>query len=205
MNDNLRSFIVDKLKSVDRPGIDALIEFLDNSDYFTAPASTKYHGAYEGGLAEHSVNVLDCMLTLNDTLNKVYGMPKDNLDSIIIVSLLHDLCKTDTYHTKELWRKDANGKWESYIGYVREPKLVMGHGPKSIYIANTYIPLTEKEAQAILYHMGAYDVSDYMTHNELGEAYSKNSLAYKLHTADMMATYVLENENIVWEEINTEG
>lgn len=205
MNNNLRNFIVDKLKSVNRPGIDALIDFLDNSDYFTAPASTKYHGAYEGGLAEHSVNVLDCMLTLNDTLNKVYGMPKDDLDSIIIVALLHDLCKTDTYHTKELWRKDANGKWESYIGYVREPKLCMGHGPKSIYIANTYIGLSEKEAQAILYHMGAYDVSDYMTHNELGEAFSKNSLAYKLHTADMMATYVLENENIVWEGVNPQG
>ena len=108
MNDNLRSFIVDKLKSVDRPGIDALIEFLDISDYFTAPASTKYHGAYEGGLAEHSVNVLDCMLTLDETFNKVYGMPKDDEGSIILVSLLHDLCKTNTYHTKELWRKDKS-------------------------------------------------------------------------------------------------
>lgn len=205
MNENLKNFIVDKLKSVDRSGIDALIEFLDNSDYFTAPASTKYHGAYEGGLAEHSVNVLDCMLTLDETFNKVYGMPKDDEGSIILVALLHDLCKTNTYHTKELWRKDSNGKWESYIGYVREPELCMGHGSKSVYLANKYINLSDKEAQAILYHMGAYDVSDYMTHNELGEAYSKNSLAYKLHAADMMATYVLENENILWEEINTEG
>lgn len=198
MNNDLRKFIIDKLESTGR-NVSTLITFLDESDYFTAPASTKYHGAYEGGLAEHCVNVLDCMLSLDKMLNEVYGMPKDDEGSIIIVALLHDLCKTNTYKEKQLWRKDDNGKWESYIGYVREPDLPMGHGPKSVYLASKCIALTDAEAQAILWHMGPYDKSDYMTANEMGEAFSKNSLAYKLHAADMMATYTLENENIEWE------
>lgn len=198
MNQKLRDFVVEKIQKVNRTGTDKLIEFLDNSDFFTAPASTKYHGAYEGGLAEHSVNVLDTMLALDEMLYNVYGMPKDDISSITIVALCHDLCKTNTYKSQQLWRKDENGKWESYTGYVREPELPMGHGPKSVYLLQKTMPISDYEAQAILYHMGAYDVSDYMTHNEIGEAFSKNSLAYKLHTADMMATYVLENENIAW-------
>lgn len=202
MNEDLRDFIVDKLKKTERKGIDKLIEELDACDFFTAPASTKYHGAYEGGLAEHCVNVLDGMLALDKMLNQVYGMPKEDENSIIIVALLHDLCKTNTYKKKLLWRKDENGKWESYVGYIREPDLPMGHGPKSVYLASKHIELLDTEAQAILWHMGPFDISDYMTHNEMGNAYSKNSLAYKLHTADMMATYVLENENVKWEGID---
>lgn len=198
---DIKEFIIDKLRSTNRDGIENLITYLsDECDFFIAPASTKYHGAYKGGLAEHCVNVLDCMINVDTNLNSTYGMPKDNADSIILVALLHDLCKINTYKPKELWRKDANGHWESYIGYVREPDLCMGHAPKSLHIINKFIALTDEEAQAILWHMGAYDNSMYMTFNEMGEAYSKNSLAYKLHTADMMATYVLENENVMWEE-----
>lgn len=201
MNNKLKDFIIEKLQKTERPGIENLINYLCESDFFTAPASTKYHGAYEGGLAEHSVNVLDCMLTINETLNATYGMPKNDESSIILVALLHDLCKIGCYKEQTLWRKDANGKWESYIGYVREPDLSMGHGGKSVYIIQNFIELTPSEAQAIFWHMGPYDKSDYMTQNEMGDAFSKNSLAYKLHTADMMATYVLENENIEWEEV----
>lgn len=200
MNKKLRDFIVDKLKSTKREGIEDLIKFLDDSDFFIAPASTRFHGSYEGGLAEHCVNVLDSMLAMNDMLNSIYKMPKDSESSIILVALLHDLCKIGCYKVKTLWRKDENGKWESYEGYERKPDLAMGHGGKSVYVAQQYIKLTEAEAQAIFWHMGPYDLSDYMTQNEMGDAFSKNSLAYKLHTADMMATYVLENENILWEE-----
>lgn len=196
----LQEFIETKLKSTKRNGIENLIQYLSDSDFYKAPASTKYHGCYEGGLAEHSVNVLDCLLTLDKTLNEVYGMPKDDENSLIIIALLHDITKIGDYKSKQLWRKDANGKWESYTGYVREPDLCMGHAGKSIFEIQKYIQLTDKEAQAIFWHMGAYDRSEYNSFNEMGEAFNKNSLAYKLHTADMMATYVLENENIVWEE-----
>jgi hypothetical protein len=202
MNESVKNFIETKLKSTGRD-VEKLLNYLENEcDFYTSPASTKYHGAYEGGLAEHSVNVLDCMLMLNESLNKTYGMPKDDENSIILVALLHDLCKVNTYKTKQLWRKDANGKWESYTGYVREPDLSMGHGGKSVYLANKYVDLTDKESQAIFWHMGAYDKSEYNNYNEMSDAYTKNSLAYKLHTADMMATYVLENETIEWETEN---
>lgn len=199
MNEALKNFIENKLTETDRD-MDALLTFLRESDYYRAPASTKYHGAYEGGLAEHSVNVLDAMLALNEMLNTQYGMPKCREDSIIIVALLHDICKVNCYKTETKWRKDDNGKWESYIGYVRKPDFSMGHAGKSVYLASKYVSLTDEEAQAIFWHMGAYDTSEYNNFNELSEAYEKNQLAYLLNTADMMATYVLENTSIKWEE-----
>lgn len=199
MNTKLKDFICEKLRNTKRDGIEHLIHYLEETDYFTAPASTKYHGAYEGGLAEHSVNVLDCMLSLDKMLNEVYGMPKDDENSIIIVALLHDLCKINCYKVEQKWRKDSNGKWESYDAYVRNPDFTMGHGGKSVYLIMKNFVLTDAEAQAIFWHMGAYDNSMYTTFNEMGETYTNNSLAYKLHTADMMATYVLENETVKWE------
>ena len=198
MNNELRNFVIDKLNETGR-NVEQLINYLDNTDFFVAPASTRFHGCYPGGLAEHSVNVLDTMLALDDMLNKVYGMPKDNKGSIIIVALLHDLCKIGCYKTEQKWRKDDNGKWESYNAYVRKPDLAMGHGGKSVYLASCNIELSEKEAQAIFWHMGAFDKSEYNSFNEMDEAFTKNSLAYKLHTADMMATYVLENDTVKWE------
>lgn len=199
MENKLRDYFVEQLNNTGRD-VKKLIEFLDTSDFFTSPASTKFHGAFAGGLAEHSVNVLDSLLALDEMLNTTYGLPKSKKESIIIVALLHDLCKINCYVEKELWRKDANGKWESYPGYVREPELVMGHAGKSVFLAQKYIELSDDEAQAIYWHMGAYDKSEYNSFNEMGKAFEVNSLAYKLHTADMMSTYVLENENIEWEE-----
>lgn len=197
MNTKLKEFIEDKLKSTNRD-VSRLIEYLNSTDFYIAPASTKYHGAYEGGLAEHCVDVLDTMLALNEMLSKTYGMKPCDESSIILVALLHDLCKVNTYKTETKWRKDANNKWESYIGYVRKPDLMMGHGAKSVYLANKYVDLTEEECQAIYWHMGAFDISEYSSVNELSDSYSKNVLAYLLSAADMMATYVLENENITW-------
>ena len=203
MSDNTttsKDFIVSKLNETKREGIEDLIEYMENNGFFNSPASTKYHGAYNGGLAEHSINVYDTLVSLDKMLYDVYGMPNDSPDSIIIVSLLHDLTKMDCYKEKQLWRKDNNGKWEGYTGYVKEPGLSMGHAGKSVFIAQKFIQLTDKEAQAIFWHMGAYDKSEYNSFNEMGDAFTKNSLAYKLHTADMMATYVLENETIKWED-----
>lgn len=194
-----KDFIINKLMETKRNGIENLITHIESERFFKSPASTKYHGCYEGGLAEHSVNVYDCMVSIDKMLYDTYGMPNDSPDSIIIVSLLHDLTKMDCYKEKQLWRKDNNGKWEGYTGYVKEPDLSMGHAGKSIFIAQQFIQLTAKEAQAIFWHMGAYDKSEYNSFNEMGDAFTKNSLAYKLHTADMMATYVLENETVNWE------
>lgn len=198
MNAKVKEFIERKLNETGRD-VTKLIEFLNTSDFYTAPASTKYHGCYEGGLAEHSVNVMDAMTTLNKTLHETYGMPLESETSIIIVALLHDVCKTNCYKKKQLWRKDANGKWEGYDGWERNPDFAMGHGGKSVYLIQKVFELTDKEAQAIFWHMGPYDLSPYNTSNEMGDAFSKNTLAYLLNAADMTATYILENDNITWE------
>jgi hypothetical protein len=194
--------IKDLLRSTNRPGIDELINWLDESDFFTAPASTIYHGSYAGGLADHSLNVCRVLdnLACNFEYDFGYGggiqVPSIQDDSVIIVGLLHDVCKVNTYveGTRNVKNPDT-GKWDVVPCYKREPLLAMGHGGKSIFILQQFITLTVEEAEAIFWHMGAYDISQYMTVNELGKTFESNFLAYALHTADMMATYVIENKN----------
>jgi hypothetical protein len=198
--------IMTLLRSTNREGVEELIEYLSKSDFFTAPASTKYHGAYPGGLAEHSLNVLDSLMALYSFLKKEkYNVPELTEDSMIVVALLHDLCKincyTESYRNEKVYRADGskhdaggNFEWESVKGYKREPLLAMGHGGKSIFIIQNFIALSVEEAQAIFWHMGAYDTSPYNTWDEMGQAYEGNLLAFLLHQADMLSTYILENK-----------
>ena len=191
-----KEIIIQLLETTKRPGIVDLIRYLESSDFFTAPASTRFHGCYEGGLADHCLNVYNCLVFLTENLkDSDYVLPEVKDDSIILVSLLHDLCKVNTYQPVQKWRKDAQGKWEDYIGYDKNPLMPMGHGAKSVFIANQFINLSKDEALAIFWHMGPYDISDYMTRNELGQAFTESLLAFLLHQADMMATYISENEN----------
>lgn len=187
--------VITLLRSTNREGVEDLIEYLTKSDYFIAPASTQYHGAYTGGLAEHSLNVLDSLMALYSFLKKEkYNVPELAQDSIIIVALLHDVCKINCY--KEDFRnvKDDNGVWQKVPCYKREPLLAMGHAGKSVFIIQNFIALSVEEAQAIFWHMGAYDTSPYNTWNEMGQAYDENLLAFLLHQADMLSTYILENK-----------
>ena len=194
---DMKEYFISELKSTKRKGIKALIEYLENSDFFTAPASTAYHGAYPGGLLEHSINVLNCLrFEYANLQDSDYILPEIPEESIIITALLHDLCKVNTY--VEWYRNVKNedtGKWEKVKCYKREPLLAMGHGGKSVFIAQQFIQLTVDEATAIYWHMSAYDAhpSGYNTYNELSKAYSTNLLAFLLHTADMKATYIAEN------------
>lgn len=193
----MKNFYIQLLKSVDRPGIDALIDYLQNSDFFEAPASTIYHGSYEGGLLEHSLNVYNMLQWYVANLqDSDFELPKISEESIIIVALLHDLCKVNCYHesTRNV-KNEQTGKWEKVPCYKRDPLLPMGHGGKSVFIIQQFIKLTPEEAQAIYWHMGAYDTSPYNTLNELGKSYEMNLLAFLLNQADMMATYIAENPN----------
>lgn len=193
----MKDFYIQLLKSVRRPGVDALIDYLEKSDFFEAPASTIYHGSYAGGLVEHSLNVYTmlqwCVANLQDS---DFELPKISEESVIIVALLHDLCKVNCYHesTRNV-KNEQTGKWEKVPCYKREPLLPMGHGGKSVFIIQQFIKLTPEEAQAIYWHMGAYDTSPYNTLNELGKSYEMNLLAFLLNQADMMATYIAENPN----------
>lgn len=193
----MKDFYIQLLKSVRRPGVDALIDYLEKSDFFEAPASTIYHGSYAGGLVEHSLNVYTMLQWYVANLqDSDFELPKISEESVIIVALLHDLCKVNCYHesTRNV-KNEQTGRWEKVPCYKRDPLLPMGHGGKSVFIIQQFIKLTPEEAQAIYWHMGAYDTSPYNTLNELGKSYEMNLLAFLLNQADMMAAYIAENPN----------
>ena len=180
-------------QNITRPGADALLDYLENkSDFFTAPASARYHSAYEGGLCEHSVNVYHCLVDYlsRPRVQELYGLEYTD-ESIAIVALLHDLCKIGCYKQGTRNVKDANGKWQSVPTYTFDDPLPYGHGEKSVYIANGFIRLNREEAMAIRWHMGFSGPED---NRMVGQALTKYPLAFALSTADMEASYFLENE-----------
>lgn len=185
-------------KTINRDGIDNLMEWIEGeTDFFESPASTRYHGSYEGGLVEHSLNVFNQLLFELDTLvGPAWQDDLFSMESVAIVALFHDLCKANQYQEVEKWRKDADGQWESYLAYeYNDESLAMGHGAKSNFLLQQFIQLTAVEAQAIFWHMGAYDISPYANLNGLSKAFENNQLAFLLHRADMASTYAVENEN----------
>lgn len=174
---------------ISRDGIDKLMKYLDESDFYIAPASARFHGNYEGGLVEHSLNVYERLLNLY--INE-YGMPdEERLETLTIVSLFHDLCKVNFYRKDFRNVKNEDGKWEKQPCYTIDEKFPMGyHGCKSAFIIERYIKLTPEEYTAVACHMGAYDRpnGDYT----IGNAFEHNTLAFLLHTADCMATFIDE-------------
>lgn len=179
--------------NITRDGADKLLDYLTNkSDFFTAPASARYHGAYAGGLCEHSLNVYHCLVDYlqRERVQELYGLEYSD-ESIAIVALLHDLCKIGCYKQSTRNVKDENGKWQTVPSYTFDDPLPYGHGEKSVYIANGFIRLTREEAMAIRWHMGFSGTEDNRT---VGQAFQKYPLAFALATADMEAAYFLENE-----------
>ena len=140
-----------ELRQTGRDGIEDVINFLMDSDFFSAPASTKFHGVETGGLAKHSLNVCETMRKLN--LPKRY---EDN--SITLVGILHDICKVNTYKPNLL----KNGELSTSKPYKKEDKFPIGHGEKSvIMLLNLGLKLTEEEMIAIRYHMNMFDEGGY--------------------------------------------
>lgn len=191
-------FITIYKENIKREGADKLLEYLEKSDFFTAPSSTRYHGSYEGGLVQHSLNVYHC---LKDYLSRprtkeLYGMDYSE-ETIAIVSLLHDVCKINFY-TVEMRNKknEASGQWEKVPYYAINDTLPYGHGEKSVYILSGFFygdsRLTREEAFAIRYHMGFSGIED---KNTIGRALEMYPLALALNVADMEASYYLEGSN----------
>ena len=182
-------------ENIKRDGVENLMAYLEESGFYTSPASTKYHGSYEGGLLDHSLNVYYALL---DEMNFIYGKnwrKKWSDESVAIVALFHDLCKIGRY--KSVWKNVKNketGVWEEKKCYEYDSsKFCMGHAALSLQIINRYMILTDEEAQAIYWHMGPYDLSEYSNKQELGFAYNRNTLSFALNRADMFSTYVIEN------------
>ncbi|MBP3707517.1 MAG: HD domain-containing protein [Clostridia bacterium] len=175
--------ILELLRSTNRAGIEDLIQYLENSDFFMAPASTRFHGNYEGGLAEHSLNVYTALKEL--TQNKGF-----NEDSLIICALLHDICKTYFYTVEMRNKKNDRGEWVKEPFYTVKDEMPLGHGEKSCFIISEYIKLTKEELYAIRWHMGGFENKD--QYNYLSGAFEKYPLAVYVHMADLLSTYITE-------------
>lgn len=185
-------FIAVYQENIQRRGADRLLEWLDSdaSDFFTAPSSTRFHGAYEGGLVEHSLNVYE---SLKDYLNRprtkeLYGMDYTP-ETIAVTALLHDICKVGFYAVDYRNAKNEQGVWEKVPYYTVRDTLPYGHGEKSVYMIQSFMRLTRDEAFAIRYHMGFSGNED---KNSVGRALEMFPLALAVNVADMEATYYLE-------------
>lgn len=177
---------------VERDGVDRLMDFIRKSDFYTAPASTRFHGSYEGGLLEHSLNVYENLYKKQAESSMWKEVLKDVSDeSIIITALLHDICKT-YYYTTEMRNKKIDGRWEQVPFYTVDDKIPYGHGEKSVMMIEEYIKLTPVERYAIRWHMGPYSGNqDWTTY---GTAVEKYPLCLALFEADMEATHISEKE-----------
>lgn len=171
---------------IKRDGADKLLSWLERTDFFTAPASSRYHGDHPGGLVEHHLNTYDHLMRLLDA----YPELSLDRDSAALVALTHDFCKIDFYTVEKRNRKTPDGSWESYDFYTINEKMKFGgHGSKSVFIVQTFLRLSVEEAVAINCHMGAWDDNKYV-----GEAFEQYPLAFLLHVADTAATYISEKK-----------
>ena len=180
--------------NIHREGSDALLDYLENkSDFFTSPASARYHGAYVGGLCDHSVNVYHCLseYLARERVQELYGV-EVSPESVAVAALLHDLCKIGCYKAGKRNVKGPDGKWSEVPTFNFEDPLPYGHGEKSVYIANGFIRLNREEAMAIRWHMGFSGPEDDRT---VGQAFGQFPLAFALATADMEATYFIEGKD----------
>ena len=178
-------------ENIVREGSDKLLDYLINKcDFFTAPASTRFHSAYAGGLAQHSLNVYYCLkdYLLRERVKEIYKLSYTE-EQIAIVALLHDMCKIDCYKTDFRNVKNDKGQWEKVPTYKFEDPLPYGHGEKSVYMISGFMRLSREEAMAIRWHMGFSGTEDNIL---TGRALETYPLAFALATADMEASYFLE-------------
>ena len=173
--------------NIKREGAGELLSWLDKTDFFTAPASTKFHLCREGGLCEHSVNVYEC-------LSERYGSDH-SAETIAVVALLHDLCKAQFYKVSTRNQKnEQTGQWEKVPYYTIEDKFPFGHGEKSVFLIERFMRLKIEEAIAIRWHMGGFDDAAKAGSFTVSNAYEMYPLAVKLHIADVEATYLREGK-----------
>lgn len=193
MNSQLKEeFLAIYRENIHREGAEKLLDYMLKSDFFTAPASTRFHGSYEGGLLEHSLNVYHCLkdYLARERAKTVYNMNYTE-ETIALCALLHDICKMNFYKTDYRNAKNEMGVWEKVPYYTIEDNLPYGHGEKSVYIISGFMRLTREEAFAIRYHMGFSGTED---KNNIGKAFEMFPLAFALSVADMEASYYLESK-----------
>lgn len=186
---------------ITRPGADKLLAWLETTDFFEAPASTRFHLSRPGGLVEHSIHVYHRLhdLFVSERQNRenepFIELSDSEEETIAICGLLHDICKANFYAVEMRNRKNEQGQWEKYPFYVVNDQLPYGHGEKSVYIISGFMKLTREEAMAIRWHMGFSDNDFKAGGFSVGNAFEKFPLALLTHMADLQATYLDERKD----------
>ena len=187
--DYKQKFIEYYQANIHREGADRLLEWLQTTDFFTAPASTRYHCACPAGLVMHSINVYEVMM------EKHFDPETDNAESFALCALLHDVCKAQFYKVSSRnVKNERTGQWEKVPYYVIEDAFPYGHGEKSVFLIERFVRLKPAEATAIRWHMGGFDDAARGGIFSISVAYDKYPIAVKLHLADLEATYLREKE-----------
>lgn len=169
-----------------RPGGEELLEWLQKTDFFTAPASTRFHLACDEGLVTHSVNVF-CYMR-----DHFFEPEADSMESFALCGLLHDLCKANFYKRSQRNVKNEKGQWEQQPYFSIEDQFPYGHGEKSVYLIERFVRLKPAEAMAVRWHMGGFDDTARSGGYSISNAFERYPLAVKLHLADVAATYLVE-------------
>ena len=203
----MKEEVLNLLRSTEREGIEDLIEALEEMGFFTAPASANHHLNVEGGLLEHSLNTCKAALAIYEGLKPLDpSMEKEvRRDSIILSSLLHDVCKSDIYKRSVKKRKNNVGQWEDVEGYsVSYKNFPMGHGEKSvILLLCNGLSLYDDEMLAIRWHMGAWGIN--MNSFEDQRCYDTSRKLYPLvsiiQAADGLAASILERTGAEIDEL----
>ena len=191
IEENKKEFIKIYKENIKREGADKLLEWLEKTDFFVSPASSKFHSNIEGGLCLHSMNVYHRFLKLLEAEYKDSWQEKISLESATLISLLHDVCKVDTYK-KEMRNIKVDNNWVQKPYFMVDEELPYGHGEKTVYILSGFLKLSREEAMAINWHMGGFDARVLGGSYSLSSAYYKYPIAVLLHIADFEATYLDE-------------
>lgn len=195
---NMKNEFVSLLKSTGRNGVDSVVGYLEKSGFFEAPASVQRHLSHDGGLLEHSLNVCHVALRLRETMISLKpdvapGLPEH---SVIIASLLHDVCKSNIYRKVDKFRKNGQGRWEQYEGYDTDySRFPVGHGEKSvIMLLRLGLELTNDEIVAIRWHMSAWTLAfqSYEDKCNIGAASENYPLLALIQAADSLAANMIE-------------
>ena len=198
--DKRTEFLEIYTQRITRDYADALLDWLEQeTDYFTAPASATHHGARTGGLLEHSLNVYHRLRQIvqeeADGTARATDLTPEEEETVAVLALLHDVCKVNCYTLEKKRRKNpATGVWEDYMGYTFRDHLPLGHGEKSLFLIERNMNLTDEEALAIRWHMGAYDDAVRGGSRAMNAAMEKCRWVWWLQEADMCATYNDERE-----------
>ncbi|MCI1991352.1 MAG: HD domain-containing protein [Oscillospiraceae bacterium] len=172
---------------ITRAGSKELLAWLQTTDFFVAPASTKFHCACLGGLVQHSVSVYHVMR------EKHFDPKEDNEESFAVCALLHDICKAQFYKKgTRNFKNEETGQWEKRPYYSIQDSYPYGHGEKSVFLIERFMRLRASEAIAIRWHMGGFDDAVKGGNFSISQAFEKYPLAVKLHLSDLESTYLRE-------------